>query len=171
MSRILSVFFKRKTCWRPTFWGLILLLALLLVIGRMSMSWIYYYLAINKPIESKTLIIEGWVPTYALKEAVKLYHEDEYERLVVTGIPIVNFEFISPYRNTAEATILALRYYGITDSIYLANIPTNIFVDRTYNTALAAKQIFNENEWPKNFNIFSVGVHSKRSRFLFKKAF
>ncbi len=135
------------------------------------MVWAYYYLAVNKPVESKTMIIEGWVPTYALKKAVQLYQDEGYDRMIVTGIPIVNFEFISPYKNTAEATILALRFYGIKDTIYLANIPTNVFVDRTFHTAMAAKKLFDENNWEHNFNIYSVGVHSRRSRLLFRKAF
>lgn len=164
-------FFRRKNCIRLTLLGWVTLLVFLIVIIRLSLSFIYPYLAINKPIKSKTLIIEGWVPTYAIKEAVKLYIDDHYERLIVTGIPIVNYEFIAPYRNTAEATILALRHYGISDTIYIANIPTNIFVDRTYNTALATKLLFEENEWPNDFNIYSLGVHSRRTKLMFRKAF
>lgn len=171
MSGFVSLFFKRRMCWRPTLLGSILIFVLIAIILRYSLVGSYYYLAVNDPIESKTMVIEGWVPTYAIKQAVQIYKDEGYDRMIVTGIPIVNYEFIAPYRNTAEATILALRYYGVTDSIYLANIPTNIFVDRTYNTALLTKELFFQNDWPHNFNIFSVGVHSRRSRFLFRKAF
>jgi len=132
---------------------------------------IYSYLTVNKPVESKTLIIEGFVPTYTVVDAVKYYNENEYDRIVVTGIPITNYEFITTYKNTAEATKLALKYYGIKDSIYLATIPTNVYIDRTYHTAVQAKQLFEENNWPHNFNIYSVGVHARRSRMMFREAF
>lgn len=171
MSFFKFALFSKRTCWRPTLIGWLLILIGFVFVLRIAMVGAYYYLAVNNPVQSKTMIIEGWVPTYALKKAVSIYNEQNYDRLIVTGIPIVNFEFISPYRNTAEATILALRFYGITDTIYLANIPTNVFVDRTFHTAVAAKKLFDDNDWPHNFNIYSVGVHSRRSRYLFKKAF
>jgi uncharacterized protein len=171
MSKFKFSLFRKKNCWRPTLLGWLVILITLIIVFRLSLVQIYNFLAVNKPITSKTLVIEGWVPTYAIKEAVKLYKENNYERLIVTGVPIVNYEFISPYRNTAEATILALKHYGIHDSIYLADIPINIFVDRTYHTAVATKLLFDENNWPKNFNIYSVGVHARRSRLMFRKAF
>ncbi len=162
---------KKSTRRRPTLFGWLLILIIIIIVSRLSLGSVYTYLAVNKPVESQTMVIEGWVPAYVLKDAVKYYKENNYERLVVTGIPIVNYEFISPYKNTAEATILALKYYGINDTIYLANIPTNVFVDRTFHTAVASNMLFSENNWPKDFNIYSVGVHSRRSRLMFKKAF
>lgn len=163
--------FKKTTCWRPTIIGWIILLVAFIALFRVSLDRVYSYLAINKPIESKTMIIEGYVPSYILKEAVKTYNEEKYERLIVTGIPIVNYEYVTSYHNTGEATILALKYFGITDTIYLANIPTNVYVDRTYHTAIACEQLFKDNSWPKNFNIYSVGVHARRSRMMFREAF
>ena len=165
------ILFKRKTCWRPTLLGLLIIFLSFVIIIRISLVQIYSFLAINKPIESQTMIIEGWAPTYVIKEAVTFYKENNYKRLIVTGIPITNYEFISPYKNTAEATILAIRYHGFSDTIYLADIPTNVFVDRTFHTAVASKIIFDKNNWPKNFNIYSVGVHARRSRLMFQKAF
>ncbi len=171
MSKFKIRLFRKRTLRRPTLLGWLVIITSLIVLCRISLPFMYNFLAVNKPIKSKTMIIEGWVPTYALKEAVELYKEDGYKRLIVTGVPIVNYEFISPYQNTAQATILALKHYGIKDSIYHANIPTNVFVDRTYHTAVAAKLLFDSNNWPMNFNIFSVGVHARRSRLMFRKAF
>jgi len=164
--------YKRKTCLRPTLFGWFIVLFVIVVLFRLSLVGIYYFLTINKPIKSKTLVLEGWVPAYAIKDAITYYNDNNYDRIIVTGIPIVNYEFISPYKNTAEATVLALKHYGYHDTAFIANIPTNILVDRTYNTAVATKMLFDENtNWSKNFNIYSVGVHARRSRFMFKKAF
>ena len=171
MSKFRFSLFKRKTCWRPTFLGIIVILVAFVIIIRLSLGVVYNVLAINDPITSKTLILEGWAPTYVVKDAVKYYNENNYDRLIVTGIPIVNYEFVTIYRNTAQATILALQYFGFSDTIYLADIPTNVYVDRTYHTAVASKLLFDENNWPKNFNIYSVGVHARRSRQMFKEAF
>jgi len=172
MSKKIFRIFRRKTCVRPTLFGWIIILVALVVLFRISLVGIYYFLNVNKPVNSSTLVIEGWVPSYAIKAALKYYDENNYDRIIVTGLPIVNYEFISPYKSTAQATILALKYFGYKDSIYVADIPTNIFIDRTYNTAVATRMLFDENKnWPKNFNVYSVGVHSRRSRFMFRKAF
>ena len=172
MSKNIFQIFKRKTCLRPTILGWVIILFVITVLFRLSLVGIYYFLTVNSPVKSKTLVLEGWVPAYAIKDAIAYYNENDYDRIIVTGLPIVNYEFISPYKNTAEATVLALKYYGYSDSVYIANIPTSILIDRTYNTAVATKMLFDENRnWPKNFNIYSVGVHARRSRFMFEKAF
>ena len=171
MSKRKYSLFKKCHCWRPTILGWIIILVVMVAIFRVSLDSVYSYLAIDKPIKSRTMIIEGFVPLYILKEAVKTYKEENYDRVIVTGIPIVNYEYVTAYHNTGEATILALRFFGLTDTIYLANIPTNVYVDRTYHTAIACKQLFDNNNWPKDFNIYSVGVHARRSRMMFRKAF
>ncbi len=163
--------FRKSTCWRPTLLGWLFILVAMASIFRLSLDLVYNYLAIDKPVESKTMIIEGYVPSYILKDAVKTYKDENYDRLIVTGIPIVNYEYVTSYHNTGEATILALKYFGISDTIYLANIPTNVYVDRTYHTAIACKQLFDDNNWPNDFNIYSVGVHARRSRMMFRKVF
>ena len=172
MSQIKFNLVKKKQCIRPTWLGWIVILITLAVIFRLSLVGIYYFLAVNKPVNSKTLVLEGSVPTYVVKDALAYYNQNGYERLIVTGIPIVNYEFISPFKSTAQATIPALKHYGYFDTAYVADIPTNILIDRTYNTAVASRILFDENKsWPKNFNIYSVGVHARRSKMMFKKAF
>ncbi len=172
MSKKIFLIYKRKSCVRPTILGWVVILVVIAIVFRLSLVGIYYYLAINKPVNSKTLVLEGWVPTYAVKDAIAYYHENDYDRIIVTGIPIVNYEFISPYKSTAEATILALKHYGYNDTVYVADIPTNIVIDRTYNTAVTVRMLFDENNnWPQNFDIYTVGVHARRSRFMFKKVF
>ena len=172
MSKINFQVYRKKQCWRPTILGWIIILLVIALIFRLSLVGIYYFLTVNNPVKSKTLVLEGWVPTYAIKDAIASFNDNDYDRIIVTGMPIVNYEFIAPYRNTAEATALALKHYGYRDTVYIATIPTNILVDRTYNTAVATKMIFDEhNQWSKNFNIYSVGVHARRSRFMFEKAF
>ncbi len=171
MAKIRFSLFKRKTCIRPTLIGWIIILLAIVIIFRLSLVGVYYFLAVNKPVKSKTLVLEGSAPTYVVKEALDYYHENGYNKLIVTGIPIINFEFIAPYRSTAHATVRALKYYGFEDSAYIAIIPSNVLIDRTYHTAVVTKMLFEKNNWKHDFNIYSVGVHSRRSRMMFRKAF
>ena len=164
--------YKKRYCYRPTLLGITISLLLVLIIGRLLMPGIYKFLFLNKPIESKTMVLEGWVHTYALKDALKQYHDNHYENLIVTGIPITQYEYASDFNYTSQATVKALKHFGFTDTIYEAAIPTNIYKDRTYSTALLTKEIFEQHpDWDKSFNIYSMGVHSHRSLLLFETAF
>jgi len=136
------------------------------------MPGIYSFLFLNKSVNTKTMVLEGWVPTYALQDAINYFNDNNYENFIVTGIPITQYEYASEFNYTSQATILALKHFGFSDTIYEAAIPTNIYKDRTYSTAIIANEIFNKHpEWEKSFNVYSMGVHSKRSLVLFKKAF
>lgn len=171
MSKIKFNLFKKSICYRPTFLGWIIILISVVIIFRLSLVGVYYFLAVNNPVNSNTLVLEGSAPTYVVKDALKYYNENGYDRLIVTGIPIVTYEFIAPYKNTADATVRALRYYGFDDTAYVAPIPSNILIDRTYNTAIVTRMLFEDNNWPHNLDIYTVGVHSRRSRMMFEKAF
>jgi len=164
--------FKKYNCHRPTLLGFFLILVIIVIIGRLLMPSIYKFLFLNKPVTTNTMVLEGWVPTYALQDALKYYAENNYENLIVTGIPITQYEYASDFNYTSQATILALKHFGFTDTIYEAANPTNIYKDRTYTTAIITKEIFEKHpEWDKSFNVYSMGVHSNRSLVLFKKAF
>ncbi len=132
----------------------------------------YKFLFLREPIKTSTMVLEGWVPTYALLDALEYYEENNYKNLIVTGIPITQYEYASDFKYTSQATILALKHFGFSDTIYEAANPTNIYKDRTYCTALQTKEIFAQHpEWGKSFNVYSMGVHSRRSLLLFKKAY
>lgn len=162
---------KQVKCWRPTWLGWLIILIVLVGLLRFLLSYSINYLAISHPVKAKTLVVEGWVETYVVLDAMDYYRDNGYERMIVTGVPITIYEFIAPYKNTAEATIFTMKYYGFTDTIYSASIPTNVYVDRTFHTGLLVKELFDEHpDWEKSVDIYSVGVHARRSRFLFSKA-
>ncbi len=164
--------FRKTTCRRPTLWGWLMILGSLTAIVYFLMSHVAGFLTVNKPVESKTMIIEGWLPDYALEHAVEVYRRDKYEHLIVTGIPLHQWKSIANYESMAEVTANNIKKLGLHDTVYQAAIPHNILRDRTYSTALVARMIFEEHPgWERSFNIFSLGVHSRRSLLMFEKAF
>ncbi len=164
--------FKKKYCYRPTIPGAIIILGAILSLLRLSMPAMHSFLSLDKAVDSQTMILEGWVSSYALTDLIKYYEANNYKHLIVTGIPITQYEYASDFNYTSQATIQALNHFGFNDTIYEASIPTNIYQDRTYSTALTAKEIFEAHPgWDKSFNVYSMGVHSRRSLLLFKKAF
>ena len=165
-------FFKEVTCRRPTWITWLLIIIFLIALFYLFISKAAIFLTVNSPVKSKTMIIEGWVPDYTLKEAVKTYKKENYEHLIVTGIPLQLWNSITDYKNMAQVTADNIKKIGFKDTIYLAAIPFNVLRDRTYSTALVSKMIFEEHpDWEKSFNIYSLGAHSRRSLLMFNKAF
>ncbi len=165
-------FFVKKSWPRPTILGWLLIIVLLAIIVRVWMGTVCSFLSMEKPVKTKTLVIEGWVEDYALKHAMELYKRDHYKYLIITGLPLVHFEDFVMFPNTATAAAAELRHMGFKDSIYKAVIPTTVFIDRTYNTGVATRMIMEKHpEWGKSFNIYSVGVHARRTHLMFERAF
>ena len=164
--------FIKKSCRRLTILGWLLMIFLLIIAVRLWMGTVCSFLSFNEPVKAKTLVVEGWVEDYALKNAMDLYKRDHYKHLVITGLPLVHFEDYVIFPSTAAAAAAVMRKYGFKDSIYQAVIPSTVFIDRTYNTGVATRMIMSKHpEWGKSFNIYSVGVHSRRTHLMFERAF
>lgn len=164
--------FKKKSCRRPTLLGLLVILILLVFAVRLWMGTVCSFLSMNRPVKAKTMVIEGWVEDYALKHAIRLFKRDHYKHLIVTGLPLVHFEDYVLFPSTAAAATAEIRKMGFKDSIYEAVIPKTVFIDRTYSTGVATRMIMTKHpDWGKSFNIYSVGVHSRRTHLMFERAF
>ena len=162
----------KKECRRLTWRGWLLLLLAFYFIYRLFLGDICDYLSVNEPVDAKTLIVEGWVDDHALKDAIDYYHDHHFKHLIVTGQPVTQWKNYVRFKNTADAAIAVLRDNGFNDSIFKAVIPRTVFIDRTYNTAVASRIIFEKHpDWEHSFNLFSVGVHARRTRLMFKRAF
>ncbi len=165
-------FFKQQVCKRPTFSGWVIILMIVFLFIRIILMNTYKFLTVNAPVESKNMIIEGWIPDYSIKKAIGLYKKDHYQNLIVTGIPVQQWQSVTNFSNVAQVTAAEIKKMGFEDTIYMAGIPSNILRDRTYSMAVMSKMIFDRHpEWDKSFNIYSLGVHSRRSRLMFERAF
>ncbi len=52
------------------------------------LAGIYPFLRENEPIEAEILVVEGWLPEYALEEALKEFRSHPYRLLVTTGVSL-----------------------------------------------------------------------------------
>jgi len=162
----------RKPCRCLTFTGWLVLLLLVVLVFRIWLGTVCRWLSLNHPVKAKTLVVEGWIEDYALKNALQFYEENNYKHLIVTGLPITQWHDYVTYKNTAEGAIAVMKGYGFQDTIYQAVIPLSVTINRTYNTAVATRLLFEKHpEFGKAFNIYSVGVHTRRTHLLFERAF
>ena len=129
------------------------------------------FLTVNDPVDNGALVVEGWLPDYALQQAITEFERDHYSRIYVTGGPLENGGPLSEYRTFAELGAATLIRLGlITNAVQAVPAPA-VRVDRTYASAVALKNWLHTNgSVETNFNVISFGVHSRRSRLLFEKA-
>ncbi len=163
---------KKKECRRLTFLGWIVVWLLLVLLFRVWLGTVCHWLSLNEPVKAKTLVVEGWIEDYALRHAVDFYRKNHYQHLIVTGLPITQWHDYVTFKNTAEGAIAVIRGYDFKDTIYEAVIPRSVTINRTYNTAVATRMLFQKHpEFGHTFNIYSVGVHARRTHLMFKRAF
>jgi hypothetical protein len=162
---------QKKQCWVLTSSGWFIVLISIIAIVILIVITIYPFLAMNRPLYGDILVVEGWIPDYALEKAIVEFKTNNYQRLITTGGPLNKGSYLSKYKTHAELTATLLKKLGLSEEV-IVSIPTPLVnTDRTYATAIAVKKwLLASNLSIKSLDIYSVGVHARRSRLLFKKA-
>lgn len=164
--------FKKVRCTRPTIYGWFVILIPVITVIILVFKSLDTFLSQNKPVESKILIVEGWLPDFAFPEIVKIFNENEYELLITTGGKITKGAMFTDFVTTAELAKASLILLGIDTTRIIALSRKEVQKDRTFHSALVVKSWLKQNnKHPETINLVSVGVHTRRSRYLFQKAF
>ncbi len=79
------VFFRKKERWTATWLGNILKLLVLVLLVFTFFKSIHPFLAENKPVESKIMVVEGFIPDYAIEQSMDIFIRDKYELMLITG--------------------------------------------------------------------------------------
>lgn len=150
------------------------LLILIVIVGLIYLyvSSIDGFLSINNPVEARILVVEGWIPDYALKAALQEFRNNHYRYILTTG----GRPYINAFRTrfstealTAQRALLNMKLGR--DSIFAVPVRMS-FTDKTYTEAKDLRL------WLKNglykdssFNVFTVGPHARRTLLQYQKAF
>jgi hypothetical protein len=165
------------TCVFPTLVAIAIVVMLLVLIGvvmlRLTLFEIHPFLAKNAPIVTDVLVVEGWLPDYAIEAAMAEFKLSEYKVLITVGAPMPRGAYLSEYNTFAElaaATLVALGF----DPAQLQVVPTtSVLEGRTHNAAMALKQHFiDSGELPiASMNVFTLGPHGRRTQRVFSQVF
>jgi hypothetical protein len=162
---------KRQNVWLPTWRGWLLgflLAAAALITGMLR---IHAFLAVNQPISSQVMVVEGWLPDFALKKAVETFKSQNYHLMVVTGGPIAAGHVLVKYQNYAELAATIMEQLGIDRSLMVVIPAPAVIKDRTYASAVAMKNWLAASQLTlKTLNLVTLGAHARRSRLLFEQA-
>lgn len=169
--RALAGLFVRRERWSLSWWGRLLILAVLggglVGVGRHA----HQFLALSKPVTADILVIEGWIPDYALDEAVLELQKGVYRAIVTCGGISKDGWNVVPKYTYADWAAARLRHRGLTNAVIA--VPCRVErADRTYHSALAVRRWCETNGMPVvAINVVTVGPHARRSRLIFEKAF
>lgn len=145
-----------------------------LVVVVLFGSVIHDFLAINDPVRANVLVVEAWAwELKAMEEAAAEFNRGRYDVMVTVGVlPKRQENGGSMQENAAARTAEQLKKLGVDDHAIKVIAVPNIDQHRTYASALAVKQWLAGSRIDAiGINVFSVGVHARKSLVLFKRAF
>lgn len=164
-------FLNQKPRWSFSFRGWLIFLLLVALCGVGTILRVHSFLAINKPVASRILVVEGWITDRAINGIVSEFKTGDYARVYTTGGPMAWKTCPESGGNYAEYCAMRLQRAGIDVSSIVAVPTSEQNWERTFESALALAHYFHEKKIaPPNLNVITVGPHARRTRLLYERA-
>lgn len=161
----------KQEVWRLTKMGWLVLLVLIGAIFFGGGRNVAIFLSLNDPVTAEILVVEGWMPDYALADTVEAINGGKYRKVLTTGLPLDKGSMFSEYTDGAEFAAARLRHLGADMRLISAVAAPVAYRDRTWHMASAVRDWLNENEdFPEAINLVSISTHARRSRMLYQRA-
>lgn len=164
--------FQKKERWTPTGLGYLLIFMAFILVIILYVMQISSFLSTSRPIRADILVVEGYLPDYALEEAMHIFQQGGYSHMIIAGKPRQKGAHLDQYSNDGDfsaATMLAMGFDSTNLSVAVTD--SSLTRDRTYASGQAVS------DWMKEYfpgsdaiDLVSLGCHSRRSRRLFQKA-
>jgi uncharacterized SAM-binding protein YcdF (DUF218 family) len=162
---------RKHTGWRLTWSGRLLIALIVIGLAIGLTSGLYPFLAPEKGPHQGLMVVEGWIHDFALDEAVALFRNGDYSKIICTGVPIETGSYIQDYKSYPEMTAARLRKLGVDPDRIVVTVGEETRKDRTYAAAVALREAFiTYNIEETDLHLVTTGPHGRRSRMLFKKA-
>jgi hypothetical protein len=162
----------RKEKWVLSTRGRLLTLAALLIFAWAFVAWVHPFLAVTDRVDAEYLVVEGWVPNYALEESIAEFKTGPYKMIFTVGADPLTGTNIEPHDSIAIESYKRLKWLGMNPDL-IKPVPAHIkYRNRTFESAVALRKWIEENHVPvTSFNLVTLGPHARRSRLLFEEAF
>ncbi len=162
---------RRRQVLVPTWRGWLVLLVGLIGLAIFAILEIHPFLAVNAPLRSGSMVVEGWASDYALEKAVAEFHRNHYDKMYVTGGPIEAGAPLSEYKTYAERGAAILTKLGLLTNEFRAVPAPWVRQDRTYTAALTlANWLRIDGVRLTKVHLITEDTHARRSRLLYEKA-
>ncbi len=131
---------------------------------------IHPFLAVNSPLKADLLVVEGWLPDYAIESAIVEFNKGEYRQLITTGLPLSKGYYLAEYKNYAELTAATCIALGFDKDKVVAVPAASAVKHRTAASAIALRDWLSASAFKVNsINLYSFGTHARRSWIIFKE--
>jgi hypothetical protein len=148
--------------------GVVITFAATLII--FTITHIHPFLSVTSPIKADILVVEGWLPDYALKQALTEFENGSYNKIVTTGGPLPTGYYLAEYKTFAELSAATLKTLGLEKEKLIAVPAPEVIKDRTYASAVTFRQwLSNSTLNVQSINLYTFDVHTRRSWLIFKK--
>lgn len=165
--------FTRRERWGLSWRGWLAAALVILALGGLGLLGIYPFLAVTHRVDSKVLVVEGWLDQYAFPLAAGEFKTGGYTRAFTTGGPVVGSGGYHKDSDT-DASVGAgrLRAAGVPGDL-VQRVPSHVWDrNRTYNSAVALRSWFQEqNLHVESINVLTESTHARRTWMLFQEAF
>jgi hypothetical protein len=162
---------KKRQVWVPTWPGWVIIALLISASCMVALHGIQSFLALSHPVKSEVMVVEGWLPDFALEQALREFNQRHCRLMLVTGGPMEQGHMLARYKNFAELAAEILERLGLDRRMIVPLPAPAVMRDRTYASAIALKGWLKHAPIPITaINLVSLGTHARRSRLLFEKA-
>lgn len=159
----------RREMWAITkkLWVVALMV---LIIAMLLITNIHPFLAVNAPIKTDILVVEGWLPDYAIESAIAEFKKGKYRQLITTGVPLSKGYYLAEYKNYAELTAATCIALGFDKDKVVAVPAASVVKHRTAASAIALRDWLAASAIKvESINLYSFGTHARRSWIVFKE--
>jgi hypothetical protein len=162
----------RRERWGLTLRGWLLLGAITTSIAVICFRYAVTFLAVTQPVKCEYLVVEGWIPKYALREAAAYFQQHGLKRILAVGGPVGDAPKPTPDDDTyAYVAASALQKMGFGE--FTEMIPHQEWQhERTTSSAMAVRAWFAQRQIkPASLTVVSLGPHGRRTRLLYERVF
>jgi hypothetical protein len=165
--------FRRRTVYVPTWFGCLVLLAALVTPITLWTFWGEEFLSTTSKVPAEVLIVEGWThEDGADAAAAEFARPSEHYQYIVAAGGLTGERWFRARWSDVGIIHKELLHLGISDRVVIGAQAPDVDSQRTYQTALTAVHVLEQHGiHPATVNILTRGVHARRSRLVYAKAF
>ena len=164
---------RQKERWGLSWRGWLLLGSIAVVAAYLVFLNVHPFLAVTHRVDSKILVVEGWIQRYALQAGVDEFNRGSYEHVYTTGGPESGTGgYTNDYQTSASIGEEALKKLGLPGQV-IQMVPSHVSDrERTYSAAVALRDWFLEHGMiVGSMNVLTEDCHARRTWLLYQKAF
>ncbi|HSF75369.1 MAG TPA: YdcF family protein [Microcoleus sp.] len=161
---------RRREMWVITREGWVIASTGLIILMLLILTNIHPFLAVNAPIKADILVVEGWLPDYAIESAIAEFKKGEYSQLITTGVPLSKGFYLAEYKNYAALTAATFIALGFDKNQVVAVPAASVVKHRTAASAIALRDWLAASAIKvDSINLYSFGPHARRSWIVFQE--